>query len=133
VFRAPASPMLFSILVGTGYHIATVAFFVILLAIMDDLYTGRGIQYNYLKHLINYLFLGSLLTASIFVYAATSPVNGYFGGSLYAQFGGRKWIKQMALSAFALPSLICGTAFLINFIAIYYHASRAIPFGTMVV
>ena len=46
VFRAPASPMFFSILVGTGYHIATVAFFVILLAIMDDLYTGRGIQYN---------------------------------------------------------------------------------------
>jgi transmembrane 9 superfamily protein 3 len=38
----------------------------------------------------------------------------------------------MLLSAFMLPALVCGTAFLINFIAIYYHASRAIPFGTMV-
>ena len=38
----------------------------------------------------------------------------------------------MFLSAFFLPSIICGTAFMINFIAIYYHASRAIPFGTMV-
>ena len=76
--------------------------------------------------------LGSLLTTAIFVYAASSPVNGYFGGSLYAQSGGRLWIKQMFLSAFSLPALICGTAFLINFIAIYYHASRAIPFGTMV-
>ena len=38
----------------------------------------------------------------------------------------------MLLSAFLLPSLICGTAFLINFIAMYYHASRAIPFGSMV-
>lgn len=38
----------------------------------------------------------------------------------------------MVVSAFFLPCLVCGTAFLINFIAIYYHASRAIPFGTMV-
>ena len=38
----------------------------------------------------------------------------------------------MLASAFLLPSLVCGTAFLINFVAIYYHASRAIPFGTMV-
>lgn len=83
---------------------------------MGELYTERG----------------SLLSTSIFMYAATSPVNGYFGGSLYAQMGGRKWIKQMFLSAFFLPAMVCGTAFLINFIAMYYHASRAIPFGTMV-
>lgn len=69
---------------------------------------------------------------SIFVYAVTSPVNGYFGGALYAKMGGRIWIRQMLLSAFLLPSLVCGMAFLINFIAIYYHASRAIPFGSMV-
>jgi transmembrane 9 superfamily protein 3 len=66
------------------------------------------------------------------MYAATSPVNGYFGGSLYARMGGKIWIRQMLLSAFMLPALVCGTAFFINFIAIYYHASRAIPFGTMV-
>jgi Endomembrane protein 70. len=72
------------------------------------------------------------LSTAIFVYAATSPVNGYFGGSLYARMGGKIWIRQMLLSAFMLPALVCGTAFFINFIAIYYHASRAIPFGTMV-
>lgn len=75
---------------------------------------------------------GSLLGTSIFVYAVSSPVNGYFGGALYAKMGGRIWIRQMLLSAFLLPSLVCGMAFLINFIAIYYHASRAIPFGSMV-
>ena len=116
VFRPPSYPMLLSVFVGTGYQIATVTFFVIIFAIFGELYTERG----------------SLLSTAIFVYAATSPVNGYFGGSLYAQFGARKWIKQMLLSAFFLPMLICGTAFLINFIAIYYHASRAIPFGSMV-
>jgi transmembrane 9 superfamily member 3 len=73
-----------------------------------------------------------LLSTAIFVYAATAPVNGYSGGSLYARMGGKKWIRQMVVSAFLLPALVCGTAFFINFIAIYYHASRAIPFGTMV-
>jgi hypothetical protein len=29
-----------------------------------------------------------MLSTAIFVYAATSPVNGYFGGSLYARQGG---------------------------------------------
>ena len=42
------------------------------------------------------------------------------------------WIRQMVVSAALLPALICGTAFLINFVALYYHASRAIPFVTMV-
>lgn len=90
---------------------------------------------NYDKINIFGLFIcrrGSLLSTAIFVYAATSPVNGYFGGSLYARMGGKIWIRQMLLSAFMLPALVCGTAFFINFIAIYYHASRAIPFGTMV-
>lgn len=36
-----------------------------------------------------------MLSTAIFVYAATSPVNGYFGGSLYAKQGGNRkmsWI-----------------------------------------
>jgi len=115
VFRPPSYPVLFSALIGTGYHIVIVTLCVIVFAILGELYTERG----------------SMLSTSIFVYAATAPINGYFGGSLYARSGGKLWIKQMFLSAFMLPSLICGTAFFINFIAIYYHASRAIPIGTM--
>lgn len=75
---------------------------------------------------------GSLVTTAIFVYAATSPINGYFGGSLYARMGGKRWIRQMLISAFIVPSVVCGTEFFINFIAMYYHASRAIPFSSMV-
>lgn len=45
---------------------------------------------------------------------------------------GKVWIRQMMLSALLLPTLVCGTAFFINFIAIYYHASRAIAFTIMV-
>lgn len=116
VFRPPAHPVLFSALIGSGHQIAVVTLCVVIFAILGELYTERG----------------SLLSTSIFVYAATSPINGYFGGSLYARMGGKRWIKQMLMSAFLLPAMVCGTAFLINFIAIYYHASRAIPFGTMV-
>ncbi|KAJ8870562.1 hypothetical protein PR048_029585 [Dryococelus australis] len=115
VFRPASHAMLFSALVGAGYQVTVVVLSVIIFAILGELYTERG----------------SLLSTAIFVYAATSPVNGYFGGSLYARMGGKIWIRQMLLSAFMLPALVCGTAFFINFIAIYYHASRAIPFGTM--
>ncbi|KAF2899097.1 hypothetical protein ILUMI_07086 [Ignelater luminosus] len=116
VFRPASHALLFSALIGAGHQLTTVVFCVIIFAILGDLYTERG----------------SLLSTTIFVYAATSPVNGYFGGSLYARMGGKIWIRQMLVSAFMLPALVCGTAFCINFIAIYYHASRAIPFGTMV-
>jgi len=108
--------LLFSALLGTGYQLLTVTVVVILFTILGELYTERG----------------SLLSTAIFVYAATAPINGYFGASLYAQMGGKRWIQQMVTSVFLLPSVVCGTAFFINFIAIYYHASRAIPFGTMV-
>jgi transmembrane 9 superfamily protein 3 len=110
VFRPPTYPLLFASLVGTGYQIAFVAFCVIIFAIIGELYTERG----------------SLLSTIIFVYAATSPINGYFGGGLFARMGGKDWIKQMVMSSFLLP-----VAFFINFIAVYYHSSRAIPFTSM--
>jgi len=116
VFRTPFQSMLFTCLIGTGAQIAFVVFLVTIFAIVGHLYTERG----------------SLLSTAIFVYAVSSPINGYFGGSLYAQYNGRKWIKQMLMSAFLLPGIVCGTAFCINFIAIYYHAAKAIPFGSMV-
>jgi len=116
VFRPAARPLLFTALVGTGSQLTAVILLVVVFAILGELYTERG----------------SLLSTAIFVYAATAPINGYFGGSLYARMSGKTWMRQMLVSAFLLPVLVCGTAFVINFIAIYYHASRAIPFGTMV-
>lgn len=39
-----------------------------------------------------------MLSTAIFVYAATSPVNGYFGGSLYAKQGGNNKIIKVHAS-----------------------------------
>lgn len=36
-----------------------------------------------------------MLSTAIFVYAATSPVNGYFGGSLYAKQGGKQILMHL--------------------------------------
>lgn len=116
VFRTPYHSLLFTCLIGTGAQICLAVFLVTIFAIVGELYIERG----------------SLLSTAIFVFAVSSPINGYTGGSLYAQYNGKKWIKQMLLSAFLLPSIICGTAFFINFIAIYYHAARAIPFTSMI-
>ena len=66
------------------------------------------------------------------MYAVTSPVNGFFGGSLYARLGGKLWIRQMIVGALLVPALVSLTAFFINFIAIYYQAAKAIHFTSMV-
>jgi transmembrane 9 superfamily protein 3 len=104
-------------LVGSGYHVASVTLAVVFFATVgDSLYTERG----------------SLLNTSILMYAITSPVNGFFGGSLYARKGGKLWIKQMVVGALLVPALISATAFFINFIAIYYQAAKALHFTSMV-
>ena len=77
VFRPAASPLLFSAIVGVGSQLAVVVLFVILFAILGELYTERG----------------SLLSTSIFMFAVTAPVNGYFGGSLYA-----RWVSNLGLT-----------------------------------
>lgn len=115
VFRPPPKSLLLSSLIGVGCQLALVGTLVIALAIVGDLYTERA----------------SVLGAAIFVYAATSPVSGFFGGALYSRYGGKQWIKQMLTSAFLLPGFISTVAMGINVIAIYYHATRAIPILTM--
>ncbi|CAF0967265.1 unnamed protein product, partial [Didymodactylos carnosus] len=115
VFRPPSFPLIFASLIGSGYQIATVALLCISLTMLGELYTERAL----------------LLSTAIFLYAATAIVNGYTGGSLYARMGGKLWIKQLVTGAFLIPAIICGLAFLINFISIYYRSSRSIPFTVM--
>lgn len=115
VFRPATQRMFFCSLVGTGAQICATVAIVVLLVIMGHLYTEHG----------------EMVTTGLFTYAVLSPVNGYIGGGLYSRMGGETWIKQMFTSAFLLPSMVASTALAVNFVAISYHASRAIPFTTM--
>lgn len=66
------------------------------------------------------------------MYAICTPINGYFGGGMYSRTGGSNWVKQALVGAFFFPGTISAVALTVNTVAIYYHASRAIPFLTMV-
>ncbi|KAF6778499.1 hypothetical protein AHF37_01878 [Paragonimus kellicotti] len=115
VFRQPTNPCLLASLVGSGAHLAVVAFIALMLALTNHLYTERG----------------GFISIAIFVFAATAPINGLVGGSLYSQLSGKRWIRQFLLGATLLPILVSSVAFFVNLIAIYYQTSRAIPFLTM--
>lgn len=115
VFRPAEQRMLFCSLIGTGAQICATVAVVVLLVIMGHLYTEHG----------------EMVTTGLFTYAVLSPINGFVGGGLYSRMGGVTWIKQMITGAFLLPFLVSSTALIVNFVAISYHASRAIPFTTM--
>lgn len=116
VFRSPPFSTFLASLYGSGCQISAVVLIVVIFTIIGELYTERG----------------SLLNTAIFMYAVTSPVNGFFGGGLYARLGGKLWIRQMVIGALLVPGFVSLTAFFINFIAIYYQAAKAIHFTSMV-
>ncbi len=56
---------------------------------------------------IKYAFRrGTLLSTAIFLYAITSPVNGYFGAALYSRYGGKSLIYFTA-GNFHVQVFIC--------------------------
>ena len=65
------------------------------------------------KLIMNFFFSrrGSLLSTAIFVYAATAPVNGYSGGSLYARMGGELVLRMMIID---VPSVCALTLYVLS-------------------
>lgn len=115
VFRPAAHRQIFAACIGSGVHMTITVLATILMIIVFELYTEHG----------------SIVSYAIFSYAILSPINGFVSSGLYARMGGVQWIRQMLMSTFLVPGMIATTVFLVNIIAIYYHASRAIPFTTM--
>ena len=66
-------------------------------------------------YLLTYSRRGTLLSTAIFLYAITSPVNGYFGAALYSRYGGKSAFivtyhtaENFSLDKnFSQPSFIC--------------------------
>eukprot|EP00158_Paraphelidium_tribonemae_P004793 Partr_v1_DN26971_c0_g1_i4_m7332 putative transmembrane 9 superfamily member len=116
VFRAPSHLSILTGLVGTGYQLCFIAFFVILYIVGTDIYVERS----------------SILTVSIVVYALSSIVSGYFSGAMYAEYGGKRWIRAMFVTAGLWPGVVSAIGLVVNTVAISYSSTKAIPFGTMV-
>jgi len=115
IFRRPPHCAILSTLLGSGIQLIILGFIVIVYTMLRDLYLEQA----------------TILSSTIFIYAITSMIGGYYSGSFFAQYGGRSWIKNMFLTSCLFPCVIGGITLIINFIAIYYQSSRAIPFGSM--
>ena len=105
---------------------------------------------------------GALFTALVVIYALTSGIAGYTATAFYCQLEGTNWVCAAPVFAFHLRKqvfrglltfftlwfwqvrnllltgcLFCGPLFLtfcfLNTVAIVYHATAALPFGTIMV
>ncbi|KAL6993279.1 Cellular adhesion and filamentous growth protein [Sarracenia purpurea var. burkii] len=118
VFRFPKYKSLFASALGSGTQLFTLTIFIFILALV-------GVFYPYNR--------GALFTALVVIYALTSGIAGYTAASFYCQLEGTNWVRNLLLTG----SLFCGPLFLtfcfLNTVAIFYSATAALPFGTIVV
>ncbi|KAJ3044211.1 hypothetical protein HDV00_002889 [Rhizophlyctis rosea] len=115
VFRSPSHLTMFSALLGTGIQLCALMFSVIICTIIGDLYVERA----------------TIMTATVFLYALTSLVSGYYAGGFYTRYGGRNWVRCIFVTAGLWPGAVALIALSVNFVAVYYVSTRAIPFTTM--
>ncbi|KAL7202262.1 hypothetical protein ACSBR1_033856 [Camellia fascicularis] len=118
VFRCPAQMPLFCAILGTGTQLLTLVSFLFALAFL-------GILYPYSR--------GALCTSLVVVYTLTSMVSGYSSASFYTQFSETGWERSVLLSGVLYLGPLFFTVSILNTIAIFYGATAALPFGTIVV
>jgi len=117
VFFPPSYLKLFTGLISSGLTLYVV-FAVLILSLMTDLI---------------YVQRGTITNVGIILYCLSGFPGGYLGGAFYSRHHGKKWINCMILCLFFWPSVVTVVLSVLNTIAIFYGASAAIPFGSIVV
>ncbi|XP_028098204.1 transmembrane 9 superfamily member 2-like isoform X3 [Camellia sinensis] len=118
VFRYPKHKSLFAAAVGSGTQLFILMLSIIMLGFV-------GVFYPYSR--------GALLTALVVVYAITSGIAGYTAVSLYCQFEGTNWVRNLLLTGCLFCGPLCLTFCFLNTVAITYRATAALPLGTILV
>lgn len=118
VFRAPQfSPMLLSVMVGSGAHIGATFLFTILCFILQLVSPN------------NYASKGStFLTLALMVSAFSGAVAGYISGRLYGCFHGKNPKRNAMYTALALPGALLIIYTMLNISLSKSHAATAISF-----
>ena len=118
VFRFPQHKELFAAVLGNGAQLLCMCLGVLFLACL-----GPYTRYN----------RGALLVAALLIFALTSGINGYVAGNLYTKIEGSNWVWALVTSylLFLGPFFIMAT--FLNFVAVAYNSSAALPFGTVVI
>eukprot|EP01116_Phalansterium_solitarium_P004252 TRINITY_DN151_c0_g1_i1.p1 TRINITY_DN151_c0_g1~~TRINITY_DN151_c0_g1_i1.p1 ORF type:complete len:593 (+),score=230.48 TRINITY_DN151_c0_g1_i1:180-1958(+) len=116
VFRFPPFKSAFTAFIGLGAQCLVILFGIMVLALAGLFRPNSG---------------GAMFTACVILYAITSGVAGYVSGVYYKQFEGDKWSWNLVLVATLFTGPFVVVFSFVNTIAIFYHATAAVPIGTI--
>merc|ERR1711871_1482495 len=118
VFRPPRfSPMILSVMVGTGLQLLAMTCITMVCA---------------LGGLMSPAHRGTLLTSICLLFVFMGSFAGYYSARIYKLFHGKEWKKNTLMTALFYPSVM-GVFFLaINFFVWYQGSSTFTPFGAII-
>jgi len=117
VFRPPAWPMLFSVLVGSGVQVTGMTLITMVFAVLGFLSPANR---------------GGLTTAMLVLFVWLGVLAGYFSTRTYKMFNGKNWKKNTIVTAFFFPGISFGVFFFLNIFLWSQGSSGGVPFGTLV-
>jgi transmembrane 9 superfamily member 2/4 len=119
VFRPPqSSPMLLSVMVGTGAQIGAAFVFAMLLAIFK---------------VTNSMKKGQVLTSIILLYVLCGAIAGYISARIYKYCEAKNWKLNSIVTATALPGVFVCMFSLLNIFLSIAGAATAVSFLTILV
>ena len=119
VFRAPQfSPMLLSVLVGTGAQLGSAIVFALILSILK---------------VTNSMNKGQILTSLILLYVLCGSVAGYISARLYKFSEAKNWKMNTMMTATALPGVFVVLFSCLNVFLGFAGAATAVSFLTIIV
>jgi len=119
VFRPPQfSPMLLSVMVGTGAQIGLAFAFAMVLAILK---------------VTNSMRKGQILTSMILLYVLCGSVAGYVSARVYKFCEAKNWKLNSIVTATALPGLFVCMFSILNIFLSFAGAATAVSFLTILV
>lgn len=117
VFRPPStSPLLLSVLAGTGVQILVMTFCTLVCALL-----GLTSPAN----------RGGLLTTFILLYVVMGSFAGYYSARVYKLMSGKLWKRSTVLTAMLYPVLMGSFYIFINFMVASEGSSATVPFTTL--
>ena len=116
VFRAPAHPLWFSVLIGTGVQVSAMAGATMVIALLGLLSPANR---------------GSFVTTLLLWFVFMGIPGGYTSARLYKLFHGTAWKQATLSTALCYPSLLFAIFFITNGMLWHQGSSQAVPFGTL--
>lgn len=119
VFRPPStSPMLLSVMVGTGAQIGLAFALTMILAMMNITSSMRK---------------GQILTSMILLYVLCGSVAGYVSSRVYKFCGASNWKLNTMATAAALPAVFVAIFIVLNIFLSVANAATSVSFLTIIV